>query len=325
MTRPAKRTTIADVARAAGVSPATVSFVLNDTPGQSIPEETRSRVLEAVRRLDYRPRGSARSLAAGRSDVVLLSIPHLSIGPGITRFVEQFAASLADAGLTLVTHLAGAPGRPLPDVCAAVDASVVAGLDPFDEDTARGLRRAGADVVFTTDVEARPTLRGMGRLQAEHLIALGHRRLGYAMPEHPLLRKIADERLLGVADACAQAGIDPPLALDTKLDLTAMARAARRWRRESVTAVCAYNDEVAIALLAGMRHARMTAPGDLAVMGADDIPLARLTDPPLSTVAFDLEKVGRSLAEAVVATLSGGKPRVSPASLSPHVIHRAST
>ncbi|MFB4279600.1 MULTISPECIES: LacI family DNA-binding transcriptional regulator [unclassified Nonomuraea] len=325
MTPPAKRATSADVARAAGVSATTVSYVLNDTPGQSIPEETRRRVLEAVEQLGYRPRGSARSLAAGRSDVVLLSIPHLSIGPGITRFVEQFAASLAQAGLTLVTHLAGAPGRSLPDVCAAIDASVVASLDPLDDDTAQALRRAGADLVFTTEVEAHPTMRRMGRLQAEHLIDLGHRRLGYAMPEHPLLRRIADDRMRGVAEACAHAGLEPPLALDTKLDTAAMARAARRWRRESVTAVCAYNDEVAIALLTGMRRARLTAPGDLAVIGADDIPLAQAAEPPLSTIAFDLEKVGRSLADAVVASLSGRRPRLPPTSLDPHVVHRAST
>ncbi|GAA2869025.1 LacI family DNA-binding transcriptional regulator [Streptosporangium fragile] len=299
--------------------------MLNDTPGQSIPEETRRRVLEAVRQLDYRPRGSARSLAAGRSDVILLSIPHLSIGPSIGRFVEQFAASLADAGLTLVTHLAGAPGQALPDVCAAVDASVVASLEPIDDDTARTLRRAGATIVFTTEVEAHPTMRQMGHLQAEHLIGLGHRRIGYAMPEHKLLRKIADDRFLGVADACAQAGIDPPVALDTKFDTAVMARAARRWRRESVTAVCAYNDEVAISLLAGMRRAKLTAPEDLAIVGADDIPLAQVADPPLSTIAFDLEKMGRSLAEAVVASLSGGRPRVSPPAFQPHVIHRAST
>ncbi|MEV4109062.1 LacI family DNA-binding transcriptional regulator [Nonomuraea sp. NPDC049695] len=225
-------------------------------------------------------------------------------------------ASLESPGIT---------GRSLPDVCAAIDASVVASLDPLDDDTAQALRDAGADIVFTTEVEAHPTMQGMGRLQAEHLIALGHRRLGYAMPEHPLLRNIAGDRLLGVAEACARAGIDPPLALDTELDTATMARAARRWRRESVTAVCAYNDEVAIALLSAMRRAKLAAPGDLAVMGADDIPLAQVADPPLSTIAFDLEKVGRSLAEAVVASLSDRKPRLTPASLAPHVIHRAST
>ncbi|WP_083734302.1 LacI family DNA-binding transcriptional regulator [Actinomadura sp. CNU-125] len=108
-----QRPTSSDVARAAGVSQTTVSFVLNNRPGQSIPEETRRRVLDAARRLDYRPHASARALAAGRSDIVLLSIPDLPIGQGISRFVEGLAAALADHGLTLVTHLAGVRGRPL--------------------------------------------------------------------------------------------------------------------------------------------------------------------------------------------------------------------
>ena len=98
---PVKRITSSDVARAAGVSRATVSFVLNDKPGMRITEETRRRVLEAARELDYRPHASARSLAAGRSDVVLLAIPDLPIGAGISRFVEELATALAAYGLTL--------------------------------------------------------------------------------------------------------------------------------------------------------------------------------------------------------------------------------
>lgn len=70
MGRPAKRVTSEDVARAAGVSRTTVSFVLNEKSAWSIPEETRNRVLDAARQLDYRPRASARALAAGRSDAV---------------------------------------------------------------------------------------------------------------------------------------------------------------------------------------------------------------------------------------------------------------
>src|SRR4051812_3049509 len=89
MTRPAKRPTSTDVARAAGVSKTTVSFVLNNRPGQSIPEETRRRVLEAARSLDYQPHALARALAAGRSDIVLLAISEVPIGSGISRFIER--------------------------------------------------------------------------------------------------------------------------------------------------------------------------------------------------------------------------------------------
>ena len=143
MRRPSSRITSKDVAREAGVSQSTVSFVLNGTPGQTIPEETRRRVLDAAKKLDYRPRASARSLAAGRSDVVLLALPGLPISANLSRFIEQLAAALAEHGLSLVTHLAEGHGRPLPDLCAAVDASAVISLIPFDEETTEALHRAG--------------------------------------------------------------------------------------------------------------------------------------------------------------------------------------
>lgn len=322
-----KRVTRADVARAAGVSPTTVSFVLNDTPGQSIPPGTRRRVLEAVERLGYRPHASARTLAAGRSNIVLLSIPHLSPGPGITRFVEQFADALADTGLTLITHLAGVPGRTLPDLCAAVDASVVVGIQPFDPGTVLALRQAGADIVLPAESEVEPysSMRRAGRFQAEHLIERRHRRLGYALPEDGRLRTMAEERLAGVADACAVAGLPAPVVLTAETELADAARVARRWIEESVSGVCAYNDETAFAVLAGMRENGFTAPADLAVIGMDDIPLARLTDPPLTTVRFDLEEAGRHLAEAVASSLSTGEPHLTVTSASPRVIQRSTT
>lgn len=326
MTRPAKRITSEDVARAAGVSRTTVSFVLNNRPGQLIPEETRQRVLDAARRLDYRPHASARALAAGRSDVVLLAIPDLPVGQAISRFVEELAGALATHGLTLVTHLAGAHGRPLPDVCASVDASAVIGLAPFGKDTIQALHRAGAAVVVPAEGEDLSFAIGhVGRLQAEHLIGRGHRRLGYAAPEEPTLRQLADARLCGVTEACAEAGIDPPVVLNTSLEIAGAARAVTRWAAESVTGVCAYNDETATAVLAGMHQLGLTAPADLAVIGADDIPTARLTTPPLTTVRFDLREAGRRGAEAVVAGLAGEDPRRTTEPAAPHVVERSST
>jgi DNA-binding LacI/PurR family transcriptional regulator len=290
MTRPAKRITSIDVARAAGVSQTTVSFVLNDKPGHSIPEATRLRILDVARQLDYRPHGSARALAAGRSDIVLLSVPDLPIGGAISRFIEEMASALADQGLALVTHLAGAHGRPLADVCATVNASVVIGFTSFDEDTVQALYRAGADVVLPSHFSHDEAERPVGRLQAEHLIGRGHRRIGYAMPAHPGLREMAEGRLEGVTDACAAAAVG-------------------EWTSRSVTAVCAFNDETAIALLAGMREQGLAAPADLAVIGVDDIPTARLAAPPLTTVGFDLREAGQRRAEMVMASLAGREPR----------------
>ncbi|MFI0350173.1 LacI family DNA-binding transcriptional regulator [Actinomadura sp. 9N407] len=324
MTHPPKRITSADVARAAGVSRTTVSFVLNDRPGQSIPEETRRRVLEAARSLDYRPHASARALAAGRSDIVLLAVPDLPIGPGISRFVEELAAALADHRLTLVTHLTGARGRPLPDVCATLSATAVIGFDSFEPAMVEALHRAGASVVLPAEGAA-SAMSEIGRLQAEHLIGRGHRRLGYAMPTDSGLRPMAEARLEGAARACAVAELDRPVALDTGMEIAEAALAVTGWTARSVTGVCAFNDEIAMAVLAGMREHGLAAPADIAVIGADDVPAARLTAPPLTTVAYDLREVGRRRAEAVAAGLMGDDPHPALARTSERVIERSST
>lgn len=329
MTRSSRRSTSEDVARAAGVSRTTVSFVLNNRPGQSIPEETRRRVLEAARRLDYRPHASARTLAAGRSELVLLSIPDTRLGPGTSRFVEELATALAEHGLTLVTHLAGAHGRLLPDVCATVNASAVVGLSPFDTETTDALYRAGAEVVLPlpdSRGDLGDAMESVGRLQADHLIGQGHRLLGYAMPVHPGLRAMTSGRLAGVTNACAAAaGIAPPVVEEIGLEVADASRAVTRWRASGVTGVCAYNDETAIAVLAGLRDHGLAVPGDMAVIGVDDIPTAKLAAPPLTTIRFDIHEAGRRRAEAIVAALAGQQTEPSADVSGPLLVRRSST
>ena len=324
MRRPPSRITSNDVAREAGVSQSTVSFVLNGTPGQTIPEETRRRVLDAVKKLDYRPRASARSLAAGHSDVVLLALPGLPISANLSRFIEQLAGALAERGLSLVTHLAEGHGRPLPDLCAAVDASAVISLIPFDEETTEALYRAGAQVVLGTGSQARTELQGIGHFQAEHLIGLGRTRLGYALPrEHPTQFRV-QERLRGVAAACAERGLAAPIALEVAMDGAKAALAVDQWTEASVTAVCAYNDETAMAVLAGMHLRDLRAPNDIAVIGVGDIAAAQVSLPPLSTIGFDYEETGRELAQAILESLAGGKPAPQDGLSRPRLVLRTS-
>jgi DNA-binding LacI/PurR family transcriptional regulator len=324
MRRSSSRVTSVDVAREAGVSQSTVSFVLNNTPGQTIPEETRRRVLEAAKKLDYRPRASARSLAAGRSDVVLLALPGVPISANLSRFIEQLAAALAEHGLSLVTHLVEGHGRPLPDLCAAVDASAVISLIPFDEETTEALHRAGAEVVFGTGSQARAELREIGRLQAQHLIDRGGQRIGYARPgENPTAFRVR-ERLRGVAAACAEHGLPEPVALEVELDGVKAAVAVDQWTEASVTGVCAYNDETAMAVLAGMHLRGLRAPEDIAVVGVGDIPAAQVSIPSLTTIGFDYEETGRELAQAILDSLAGGTPTHQDGLNHPRLVRRAS-
>jgi DNA-binding LacI/PurR family transcriptional regulator len=324
MRRPPSRITSNDVAREAGVSQSTVSFVLNGTPGQTIPEETRRRVLDAVKKLDYRPRASARSLAAGHSDVVLLALPGLPISANLSRFIEQLAGALAERGLSLVTHLAEGHGRPLPDLCAAVDASAVISLIPFDEETTEALYRAGAQVVLGTGSQARTELQGIGHFQAEHLIGLGRIRLGYALPrEHPTQFRV-QERLRGVAAACVERGLPEPVALEVAMDGATAALAVDQWIDASATAVCAYNDETAMAVLAGMHRRGLRAPDDIAVIGVGDIAAAPVSIPPLTTIGFDYGETGRELAQAILESLAGRQTAPQDGLSRPRLVRRAS-
>jgi DNA-binding LacI/PurR family transcriptional regulator len=324
MRRSSSRITSKDVAREAGVSQSTVSFVLNQTPGQTIPEETRHRVLEAAKKLDYRPRASARSLAAGRSDVVLLALPGLPISANLSRFIEQLAAALAEHGLSLVTHLAEGHGRPLPDLCAAVDASAVISLIPFDAEMTEALHRAGAEVVLGTGSQARAELQEIGRLQAGHLISLGKSRLGYALPGEHATQFRVQERLRGVAAACAERGLAEPIVLEVAMDGAKAALAVDQWIDASVTAVCAYNDETAMAILAGMHLRGLRAPNDIAVIGVGDVAAAQVSIPPLSTIGFDYGETGRELAQAILESLAGGETAPQDGLSRPRVVRRAS-
>ncbi|MDG9724365.1 LacI family DNA-binding transcriptional regulator [Streptomyces sp. DH41] len=324
MKRPSKRVTSGDVARAAGVSQTTVSFVLNNRLDQGISDETRSKVLEAVRSLGYRPRAAARTLASGRSNVVLLLLSGLPVSVSMSVFIEEFGASLSESGLTLVTHLASPDRGRLVDVCATVHASAVIALSPLDQGTVEAFRESGAQVVLTTGKDASVPDASIGRLQAEYLVGQGHRRLGYGLPTQGAFSVMAEGRLRAVADVCAEHGLVPPVALPTELSAEGAARAVGEWTRRSVTAVCAFNDEVALAVLAGMRVRGLSAPEDVAVVGVDDVPVAAVAAPSLTTVAFDLKGAGHQLAAAVVAGLAQGDPHIGRSGAQPRLIRRQS-
>ena len=112
--------------------------------------------------------------------------------------------------------------------------------------------------------------------------------------------------------------------LSVGLEIAEAAAAVGQWASQSVTAVCAFNDETAIAVLAGMREHGLSAPEDLAVIGVDDIPTARLAAPPLTTVGLDLHQAGRGRAEMIVASLMGREPDLAAAHETWKVITRSS-
>ncbi|WP_330286114.1 LacI family DNA-binding transcriptional regulator [Streptomyces sp. NBC_00576] len=314
--------TSADVAREAKVSRATVSYVLNDSPHQKIPEDTRRRVREAAARLGYAPSAAARSLRRGRSDIVLGLLPDWPIEHVLGRLVQQLTSALAQHELTFLVHSAAHPARPLREVWMALTPAAVLALDAFPEAEAEAgtMRAAGIKVVMAVHGSVRSGHRSplvseerIGTAQARYLVQV-HHRLGYAYPVLAGLDVLAGPRLDGVRKVCAGLDLPEPDVRTVPVDPDGAVAAVKAWRAADppVTGVCAFNDAVALAVLAALRSLGLRAPQDLAVIGVDDIPGAVLAQPPLTTIVRDTDTIARGLARRIVDALDGAQVSADP-------------
>ncbi|AWT46789.1 MULTISPECIES: LacI family DNA-binding transcriptional regulator [Streptomyces] len=298
--------TSADVARLAGVSRATVSYVLNNTSAVRISEPTRRRVHEAARELGYVPHAAARSLRAGHSRMVLMPAPAIPIGPLYGRFINELQWALGRLDYTVVQYgtvavqgdeaaRAWAELRPVAVIVPG------AGLGPQGVTV---LKRSGARAVVTlgpASVEGAHTLlmdqAAVGHAAAAHLHSRGRRRIGVVVPEEAGLETFSRPRLDGARDALRGTGAaitELPLAYTEE----AAARLAARWGDLGLDAVFTYNDEYAMLLMSALQDTGVRIPEDTAVIGADDLMLGRLLRPRLSTVHIELPS-GRDLAALV--------------------------
>ncbi|GAA2500034.1 LacI family DNA-binding transcriptional regulator [Streptomyces gobitricini] len=306
---PARRPvpTSADVARLAGVSRATVSYVLNDTSAVRISEPTRRRVREAAEELGYVPHAAARSLRAGRTRIVLLPTAPVPVGPLYGHFLNELQWALRRLGYTVVQYASmGLDGDEAARAWAelrpvAVVTFGAVELTPHGVDV---LKRSGARAVITLGprpVEGAHSVpldqRGVGGCAGVHLVERGYRRIGVVMPEEAGLELFSGPRLEGVRHAVTGSGADV-VALPLACAEEAAGALAARWPGLGLDAVFAYNDEYAMLLMRALLDAGVSVPGDTAVMGADDLLLGRLTRPRLSTVRIDME-TGQHLAGLV--------------------------
>ncbi|WP_189108514.1 LacI family DNA-binding transcriptional regulator [Streptomyces camponoticapitis] len=319
--RPAERPvpTSADVARLAGVSRATVSYVLNNTSAVRISEPTRRKVREAAEELAYIPHAAARSLRAGHTRIVLLPTAHVPIGPLHSRFLNELQWALRRLDYTVVQYgslgldgdeaaRAWAELRPV----AVVSLGEIA-LTPHGVEI---LKRSGAKAVITLGprrVEGAHALvmdqREIGNCAVDHLLERGRRRIGVVMPEEPGLELFSEPRLAGARAAAASstgARVEPVPLSYTEESAGAL---AARWGGLDLDAVYAYNDEYAMLLMRALQDAGVDIPGDVAVLGADNLLLGKLLRPRLSTVRIDLV-TGQRLAALVdrVVRDPGGEP-----------------
>jgi DNA-binding LacI/PurR family transcriptional regulator len=319
--------TIYDVARRAGVSHQTVTRYLQGYPG--IRPETRDRVRQALADLDYRPNSAARLLRSRRTN---------RIGVLVDRIDERGPARI----LAGVSELARTRGYVLDVVIAdsADPASVAESLAVLVEHQVAGIIATAQTEVVRAELRQQATARVMvspgasdgsqtvnelaGQLAADHLIDLGHHRLGYLAG--PPLWLAAADRTRGFVRRVEERDAD--LAWIRHGDWSAES-GFDSWRslnpeERRVTAVAAGNDSMAIGALSAAVQSGLSVPEDLGFIGTDDLPEARYLVPSLSTVAMDFEAEGRQLLKQLLATLdgtAGACAAVTP----PRVVARQST
>jgi DNA-binding LacI/PurR family transcriptional regulator len=314
---------MADVARLAGVSHQTVSRVLNDHP--NVRPATRLRVLAAIAELDYRPNSAARTLVTRKSQTLgVVSFDTTLYGPASMLYGIEQAARAADYFVSIASlrsmdrrTLLGAVSR-LRD--QAVEGIVViapqAAVAGVLEQAATGVPLVGAACGITEGV---PTVgidqRAGGALATRFLLELGHRTVHHVSGPPDWLDAVG--RRDGWQQELEQAGIAAPEAIPGDWSSQSGYLAGRRLAADpTVTAVFCANDHMALGLLRAMHEAGRRVPGDVSVVGFDDIPETSYFMPPLTTIRQDFGELGRRSLQVLVDRLSA----YGPAAPSQHIV-----
>jgi DNA-binding LacI/PurR family transcriptional regulator len=310
--------TSAQVAKAAGVSRATVSYVLNDAPGRVLSPETRETVLRVARELGYQPNALAKSLKRGRSNTVLFPVPRIPPNHVLTSIFEALTESLAPRGLSLVHDFAvyDDPEAQV-EAWAGLAPAAVLDLTLHQDDRALSLLKArGVPVLSAALPHERPWessgdvfAREQRLLQLRYLASRGHQRIRFVMPTTLPVDPRTERRLLSdVRRLAREAGVRVEVE---RVDLEGLAAAVAGWSTLP-DAVAAHNDAHAIALLTALQHRGVRVPDDVAVIGADDEPLGRAVTPALTTISGDFGPFAVAVADAVEAVLVGGTAAALP-------------
>ena len=331
------RPTIDDVARLAGVSIKTVSRVFNNEP--HVRPATRERVMVAAAELEYRPNLSARRLAANRAYVIAMLYDSPK-APDYVAEVQHGALSACRArNYDLLIHPCDARSPSLIDEVldlhhqATVDGFVV--LQPVSDN--QELNRVLLDEGIPAVRVSQRAFPGLPRIavadeeaadeMTEHLIELGHRRIGFIMghPDHGS----SHERLAGYRTALARHGIEYDAALfeQGRYDYESGYACARRLLaiRPRPSAIFASNDHMAMATLTAAHERRLEIPHDLSVAGFDDTAFAGFAWPPLTTVRQPVVEIAKLATSLLLDRLQGRTKDFPDQQLRAEIVYRAST
>jgi LacI family transcriptional regulator len=329
--------TIEDIARHLSLSVSTVSKALNDY--KDVSDETKRRVLETARELDYHPSAAARSLRRQRSNKIglLFGYPVTVISEYVARVITGAMLAAEGQGYDVTLYpLRGNQTDRVVRICRSreVDGLLLMGTPKMDERVALLQSEALPFVVLERRVEspdvsyvAADNLGGALALM-RHLIGLGHRRIGYT--DRPDLGTLNQDRRAGYVQALSEAGIPfeeelvvltvagemsgGGVAMNTLLDLP-----------DPPTAVFAVHDVAAIEALQIATERGLRVPDDVAIVGFGDLYSTHVTQPPLTTVHLPLTDMGRQAMETLLTRMTDGDRPAVHLRLPVYLVERQST
>ena len=312
-----------DVAERAGVSRSTVSLVLNDVRTISISEATRKRVIDAARDLRYVPHAAGRALVMRRTRNIGLVHSSFASSHGLLIDVIRGLTNVMSRYEHRLLVDIFPPGDDGTDLADLSRAKHIDGLVLFesriDDPPLKAVVDDGLPVVLIGTVENDRLCsvdldnRRAARMVTEHLIGLGHRRIG-CITHAPREDSAAAARFAGYLDALQAAGIGFDAAVSSEADFhpgsgyVAMGKLLDA-SGTPPTALFVTNDLVAMGAMKRIRESGLRIPEDIAVAGFDDIPTAAFAAPPLTTLRFSAEEEGRRAGEMLIGLIEG---RVEP-------------
>lgn len=320
-----------DVARVAGVSHQTVSRVLNNHPNVS--SKTRERVEQAITELGYRRNTAARSLVTRRSQTIgVLGSEMAQYGPSHTLLGVQHAAR--DAGYFVsVAGLREVTPETIKDAMAhfmdqGVDGIVVTVPHPGTFDVLRDITvpvplvavgSVGDEHLSGATVDQRQG----AKLAVEHLLSLGHQRIGHLSGPADWIDTTA--RIDGWKEALNEAGLEPGTLIEGDWSAECGYREGLKIAADrSVTALFVANDQMALGVLRAFNESGVQVPAEISVVGFDDQPESAYFIPPLTTVAQDFEELGQRCIGLLLDRLEDGTTREA-ATVTPRLVVRSTT
>lgn len=311
------RNTIYDIAQRAGVSPATVSRYLNNSA--RISPEFQASIAEAITELDYQPSPVARALAGQRTGIVALAVPDIA-NPRWAEVARGLEAALATAGFSLVLVLISpGPTEQREVELAALDRvyrmraeALVISMRTYQQGDFDRLLGAGTHVVSVSNDIIDSTIDAVvpDRITAvqqgvEHLAGLGHRRIAFI--DGPGSLPGVHVRTATFLDACQEAGLEADPGVVITMPEPALGYDGSFIQQVldlGTTAALATNDAWAIDLWMGLEQLGYQVPGDLSIVGMDDIPMAAVVRTGLTTLAIDRLERGRLAAELLLQRIA---------------------